>query len=391
MCVGVLVASALLPACGVEQSAVDSPPSSNSALATVSAPSSEASDQLCGDDGEPPAWPISTVEGLAISSDLAGWAGSTEDLGEAALPEFGLVSAQLVTIEFETVLRGDRSARSVVVLDDEFGPQLVSVDSSIVFLVEIDDPALAGAVGIDGPIYSLTPGVNSVLDVVGDVATSRCGEFFGLVMSDGVDAETVVDPVTSESVVVASEAVTDSYPVDDVVRIVSDPALGPKPDSPELAVPLPAPTSDSDVEAPTSLAEMEAVIPVVEVLTGPAQSAGAYFGRSDPSGGAAPAAPGFSPAVGDELFCWAVEVINGRPQPVDEYEEVVVASEYFSAIEPFAVAEAVPHLQVLIDFTSSIAAQGSFTEADEVGEGHPAATAFAAMNVLVDRRCLGLP
>ena len=31
------------------------------------------------------------------------------------------------------------------------------------------------------------------------------------------------------------------------------------------------------------------------------------------------------------------------------------------------------------------------TEADEVDEGHPVATAFAAMNALVDRRCLGLP
>jgi hypothetical protein len=45
---------------------------------------------------------------------------------------------------------------------------------------------------------------------------------------------------------------------------------------------------------------------------------------------------------------------------------------------------------VLVDFTTSITAQGSFTEADEVDEGHPAATAFAAMNALVDQRCLGL-
>ena len=229
-----------------------------------------------------------------------------------------------------------------------------------------------------------------MLDVDGDVATSRCGEFFGLVMSDGVYAETVVDPVTSESFVASTDAVTASYPVDEVVRIVSDPALGPKPDNPEFAVPLAAPASASDVDAPSSLAEMEVVILVVEVRTGPSESAGAYFGRSDPSGGAVPGAPGFSPAVGDQLFCWAVEVINGRPQPIDDFEEVVVAGEYFRAIEPFAIAEAEPHLGVLIDFTTSIAAQGSFTEADEVDEGHPAATAFAAMNALVDQRCLGL-
>jgi hypothetical protein len=40
--------------------------------------------------------------------------------------------------------------------------------------------------------------------------------------------------------------------------------------------------------------------------------------------------------------------------------------------------------------TTSITAQGSFTEAEEVDEGHPATTAFAAMNALVDQRCLGL-
>ncbi len=59
-------------------------------------------------------------------------------------------------------------------------------------------------------------------------------------MADGVYAETVVEPVTSESFVASTEAVTDSYPVDDVVRVVSDPAVGPKlenPDSPQRAKP----------------------------------------------------------------------------------------------------------------------------------------------------------
>lgn len=233
----VLHLPAVLGACGAGVATSESAPSltASTAIADVSATSAPSVGSLCGDAGEPPSWPIGTIEGLATSSDLAGWAGSAEDRGEVALSEFGLRSARLFTIEFEQVLRGDRSVRSVSVIDDEFGPRLVSVDSSIVFLVEIDDPAIAVAVGIDGPLYSLTPGINSVLDVVDNVATSRCGEFYGLVMADGVYAETVVDPVTSESFVASTEAVTDSYPVDDVVRVVSDPALGPKPASPDFA------------------------------------------------------------------------------------------------------------------------------------------------------------
>ncbi len=236
-CAIVLVLSCLLAACGAEERPVESAPSTtpNSAIVTTPATSPTATRQRCGDLPEPPAWPIDTIEGLALSSDLAAWARSAEDLGEVGLPGPGFSSARLVTIELEQVLRGDQSVRSIVVIHDEFGPQLVSVDSSIVFLVEINDPALTEALGIDGKLYSLTPGTNSVLDVVGDVATSRCGAFYGLVMADGVYAQTIVDPVTLESFVVSTEADTDSYPVDDVVRIVSDPALGPKPASPDFA------------------------------------------------------------------------------------------------------------------------------------------------------------
>jgi hypothetical protein len=236
-CAVVVVLSGLLAACGAEESQVESVSSSTpiSAIVTVPATSPTATRQLCGDLPEPPAWPIDTIEGLALSSDLAGWARSAEDLGEVALPGPGFSSARLVKVELEQVVRGDQSVRSIVAIHDEFGPQLVSVDSSIVFLVEIDDPALAEAMGIDGPLYSLTPGINSVLDVDGDVAISRCGEFYGLVMADAVYVETVIDPVTSESFVASTEAVTNSYPVDDVVRIVSDPALGPKPASPDFA------------------------------------------------------------------------------------------------------------------------------------------------------------
>lgn len=151
-----------------------------------------------------------------------------------------------------------------------------------------------------------------------------------------------------------------------------------------------ASSPETGTAGPTSPAEVEALIPIVEVRTGPRESPAPYFGQQDQSGGAAAAADGFSPATGDEQFCWAVEVINRRPQPIDELEEVVVAGEYFRAIDRFAPPDAIPHLRALIEFTTTIAAQGSFTEADEFDGDHPVAAAFASMNTLVDQRCLGL-
>ncbi|MFN8022112.1 MAG: hypothetical protein U0Q03_11345 [Acidimicrobiales bacterium] len=231
-----LLTAGLLAACGtadeVESTASSTAPSPSSVTAPATSPT--LTGELCGEAGEPPAWPIGTIEGLAKSSDLVGRVGSAEDLGKADMSQFG-VTGRLVSVDFDQVLRGDQLTRSVVVVDDDHGPQLASAKSSMVFLVEVADPAIVGNVGIDSPIYSLTPGVNSILDVVGDVATSRCGEFYGLLMSDAQYARSEFDPVTSESFVVSTEAVTDSYPVDDVVRIVSDPDLGLRPESPAFA------------------------------------------------------------------------------------------------------------------------------------------------------------
>lgn len=141
-------------------------------------------------------------------------------------------------------------------------------------------------------------------------------------------------------------------------------------------------------DSPSSLAEMDALIPVVDVRTGPAQTPAPYFGAQDPSGGAAAPAAGFSPESVDQRFCWEIDVINARPLPIDELEEVVVAGEYFAAIRPFAPADAAPHLDVLIEWTATIVARGSFSEVDEVDAG-PVASALAALNALVDDRCLG--
>jgi glycerophosphoryl diester phosphodiesterase len=140
---------------------------------------------------------------------------------------------------------------------------------------------------------------------------------------------------------------------------------------------------------PASLEEMDALIPVVEVSR-VAQRAAPILGTGAPSEGPVVATPGFVPAPDDRRFCWAVEVVNSRPYPVDEFEEVVVAGQYFTAVEPWAPADAVGPLRVLIEFTDRIAEAGSFTEFDEV-DGGAVADAAATLNALVDSRCLGRP
>ena len=89
----------------------------------------------------------------------------------------------------------------------------------------------------------------------------------------------------------------------------------------------------------------------------------------------------FAPTIEDQEFCWAVAAINSRPPPRDEFQEVVVADGYFSAIRPFAMPAVRSELDVLIGFTEPIVLQGSFTEADEVDSGE-IATAFQSINTL---------
>lgn len=84
-----------------------------------------------------------------------------------------------------------------------------------------------------------------------------------------------------------------------------------------------------------------------------------------------------------------MSVINKRPQPRDEFEEVVVASQYFGAIEPYVVPELSDELTVLIEFTASVVESGSFTEANEGDDNSDVALALETINEFVDRECLG--
>ncbi len=141
---------------------------------------------------------------------------------------------------------------------------------------------------------------------------------------------------------------------------------------------------------PRNFDDVDALIPVVEFDGAQIDVGAPYFGSQNAAGGPAQPSEDFVPAVDDQVFCWAVAVINSRPQPRDEYQEIVVANQYFVAIQPFAVAEVATELDALVDFTDTLVAQGSFTDGDEAEPGDAAADALHVVSTFVDQRCHGL-
>ena len=142
-----------------------------------------------------------------------------------------------------------------------------------------------------------------------------------------------------------------------------------------------------DSTVPRSLDEIDSEILVVTFDGQAVDQPSPYFGAQDDSGTASQPETGFAPDNLNQEFCWAVSVINSRPQPRGEFEEVVVASAYFSAIEPYVVPDLRDELALLIEFTASIVADGSFTEEDEGNSD--AGLAVETINQFVDRECLG--
>lgn len=329
-----------------------------------------------------------TVEDLAKVSDAVVLTSAVSVLEQVRLDGVDFYVAEFA---IDRVLRGAAlgGASTVVAWAVEGSmPEAALTGRHVVFLLEtpsdFDEEAIQVLARLGGR-HILLPGPLAVLDVNGDTVSAHDHSFRGLRGAYTVPPPTGSGPDATQSFEPGGEP---SRPtLDDVIAVIEGIDA---PSPPTSSAPVASTTVSGGRAVPSSLEEMEAVIPIVDLRTGPAESAGPYFGRSDPSGSTAGPVPGFVPAAEDQLFCWAVAVINSRPQPIEEFEEVVVAGKYFRVIEPFAVADALPHLRVLIDFTTSIADQGSFTEADEVGDGDPVGIAFAAMNALVDARCLGL-
>lgn len=164
------------------------------------------------------------------------------------------------------------------------------------------------------------------------------------------------------------------------------------------SAPFPAPTAappttadSTDSKGPRSLDEIDSEIAVAIFDGESVDQPAPYFGAQDASGAPSQPTAGFEPEPANQEFCWAVSVINHRPQPRDDFEEIVVAHHYFDAIEPYVVAELQDEFSVLMEFTASIVKNGSFTEADEVDDDSDVARALETINQFVDRECLGQP
>ncbi len=115
-----------------------------------------------------------------------------------------------------------------------------------------------------------------------------------------------------------------------------------------------------------------------------------YFGSQSPTGGVWQPRAGFAPTVPDAEFCEAVAVINSRPQPSgDDFLQVVVASQYFEAIESYVPAELVDSFGAVAAWAEAVVAKGSFEDSDEPS-GDAMAAAAEKINGFVDKRCLGL-
>ena len=156
--------------------------------------------------------------------------------------------------------------------------------------------------------------------------------------------------------------------------------------------PTPATSTDGD---PTTIAEPRATTPTVldiptVAISGPQRDVPVpYFGSQAGDGGVMQPATGFEPAAADIAFCDAIEVINSRPQPSDDYEEIVVAREYFLVIEPVVPDELGEPFARSLAFTEAIASAGSFDDVSEPQDGDALLQAIHQINGFVDERCLG--
>ncbi len=115
-----------------------------------------------------------------------------------------------------------------------------------------------------------------------------------------------------------------------------------------------------------------------------------YFGSQSNSGGVPDIAPGFVVAEADAVFCNSLATINAKPQPTDDFEQVVVGQKYFAAIAQTFPAELEDDLVVVVDWVDALIADGEFSEANEPAEGDLFVVALNTINEYVDTHCLGL-
>lgn len=153
----------------------------------------------------------------------------------------------------------------------------------------------------------------------------------------------------------------------------------------------PEPDQPDDVDLPADPEFPEGVtIPEVPIIGEIRDDPRPYFGESNDDGGPAAPTPGF---VRDELdadFCNGIDVINRRPQPLDDFEEIVVGQQYLEAIAPLVPADLSPSYAILLAWLDVLVDNGSIDGIDPPEPGSEIDEALVAIDGVVNERCLGL-
>ena len=127
------------------------------------------------------------------------------------------------------------------------------------------------------------------------------------------------------------------------------------------------------------------VIPVIEFADS-SETGRPIFGERD----ASKIDPDFVRAEAHQGFCTALDIVNSRPQPTEDVDEIRFVSGYLQAIEPLVPAEIETDFALLLDWTAAIVAAGDFTDEAEAAAEGPVEDAVTTINDFVDARCHGL-
>lgn len=156
------------------------------------------------------------------------------------------------------------------------------------------------------------------------------------------------------------------------------------PSTDPVSAPLDPVDPADDPELPNGV-----VIPVVPFDSPPRETQQPVFGQRSDDSTPAPAAPGFAPAAADAGFCTGLDIIESRPQPTDDFEELIVIEAYLVAIEPLVPAEISEQYTTLMAWLTAVVDNGSFDGMTDPSADPELAAALDTINDFVDTNCLG--
>lgn len=150
-----------------------------------------------------------------------------------------------------------------------------------------------------------------------------------------------------------------------------------------------APPVDVDVALDPVLPD-GLIIPVVPITGEIRETNTPFFGETGDDDRPADPQPGFVRDPLDVGFCDAVDIINNRPQPREDFEEIVVGQQYLIAIESLVPAEISMPFTVLLDWVALLVDNGSFDGINEPEDDSDLDAAIDDVDSFVNSRCLGL-